>query len=172
MSPPSWMNEPAWKLTGAIQSGDLAAVEDLLKGVAESNPLVVFPGGRQSLALDWAVFHRQAEVVDFLLRRGADPNSRTPEGVVALITAAMLGFTDLVRLLLERGADPNHIDPDGAGTPLMAAVEDGYLDVVDLLLASGADPNIRTGDESALSIARSQGRKRVIRRLLAAGAVE
>ena len=104
------------------------------------------------------------------LRRGADPNARTMNGLTPLMLAANKGHEEAVALLLRRGADINarvgrsgHFDMGDnivGWTALMGAVESGQvapdsaLCVARQLLAAGADVQARTvHGRTALSLA-------------------
>jgi ankyrin repeat protein len=107
-------------------------------------------------------------------------------GATPLLRAAKAGDLPVVKLLLEHGAHPDLPNMNG-DTPLMAAVgkgwinsptrgyaytEDEALEVYGLLQAAGADVNRRTNfNESALHSAALRGWNRVVRRLVADGAV-
>ncbi len=170
-SPPDSLLE----LYRAITENELHTVENLLHNGVDPRLPIHRQGSesRPTSALETAIYNNRPEIVILLLQHRVSPNASGPN-LAPLTIASMLGHAAIVRTLLEAGADPNGIDPDGAGTALMAAVEDGYLEVVDLLLKAGADPNLRDEGETALTIALAKAgrRKRIIRRLLEAGAVE
>jgi ankyrin repeat protein len=80
-------------------------------------------------------------VVELLLSRGVDPNTRDRGGFTALHAAAMSCQRETISLLLRRGADPNARDKE-VNTPLHYAVVCDYPQRVLLpLLKHGADPN-------------------------------
>ncbi|MEW1679329.1 ankyrin repeat domain-containing protein [Streptomyces noursei] len=76
-----------------------------------------------------------------LLRHGADPNQRRPDGATPLYLAAVQGHPRCVQLLLQAGADPN-TESHGprCGLPLCAAAAHANIVTTGLLLAHGADP--------------------------------
>ena len=100
------------------------------------------PGGE----LFDAVERNDVAAVEELLSRGADVNTLDPRypqlARPALMTAASLGYSEIVRLLLANGADVNARDA-GGGTALIWACNDGHIDCTRLLLAAGADPGLR-----------------------------
>ena len=89
-------------------------------------------------ALFEAVRTGNVKLVDALLARGANVNTKSRGGFTPLSIAVNDGRVDFAALLLDRGADVNAADNDGR-TPLMAASMRGNLPMVQLLLAHGAD---------------------------------
>jgi len=65
----------------------------------------------------------QAEVVKFLISKGADVNAKDNFGITPLLAATYEGHVDVVDILLKKGADKNVKGPDGM-TPLEAAPND------------------------------------------------
>ncbi len=86
-----------------------------------------------------------AEMVNALLEKGADPNLSRSEDIIAgggetpLHAAVGSGNVEIVRALLEAGADPSMEDEDGKA-PLHSASES---QVAEVLLENGADPSAR-----------------------------
>jgi hypothetical protein len=98
-----------------------------------------------------------------LLRKGANVNARTENGITPLHWAAFWGHVDFVRLLLEHGAEVNAREENG-WTPLHVAALTGHAEVARLLLERGADPSIRDRDgRTPLDAAREKGHKEVVR---------
>jgi ankyrin repeat protein len=88
-------------------------------------------------AISSAVANGSVAVVDFLLTRGTDPNSRMPGGAPALVDAALERSTSHLRIcksLIEAGADPNRGDEDNF-TPLMAACRCANLETARHLIS-------------------------------------
>ena len=108
--------------------------------------------------------------VQQLLRQGANPNAREPDGTTPLGWAAVRTNGEIAGLLLKAGADANLTNELGLG-PLALAVANGPLALVEQLLAAGADPNVaRENGETPLMTAARLGRVDVLERLLAKGA--
>src|SRR5215831_18728807 len=109
------------------------------------------------------------KVVASLLANGGDANSRSQQGVTALMHAALHASPRAMKFLLDHGADPNARNPLGA-TALMWAGGDPAK--VKLLLEYHADVNIRANSgRTALIIASTYpGNLQTIRLLLAKGA--
>jgi ankyrin repeat protein len=81
----------------------------------------------------------KAEIVEILLRHGADVNAKNERLRTPLHLAAELG-PETVRVLLKYGAKPDNYDKDGY-TPIAWAIEGSQpegQEVVKLLLAAGA----------------------------------
>ncbi|TDL80946.1 M48 family metallopeptidase [Peribacillus frigoritolerans] len=94
-----------------------------------------------------------AEMVELLLKNGADPNIVSDNGDVATVDIIYSGDLDLAELLIEKNADINLEDGYGQ-TALTAAVYEEDVKMVELLLNAGADPDYATSeDETARSIA-------------------
>ncbi len=78
--------------------------------------------------------------MEILLRRGADVDETTWDGVSALMYSSSAGDLEAVALLLAHGADVNR-EPDNGMTALIGAVRAGSYQVAELLLENGADPD-------------------------------
>ncbi|MGM0922184.1 MAG: M48 family metallopeptidase [Bacillota bacterium] len=94
------------------------------------------------------------EMVELLLKHGADPNIISENGDLATVDIIYSGNLDLAELLIEKNADINLEDGYGQ-TALTAAVYEEDVKMVELLLDAGADPDYVTSeDETARSIAK------------------
>ena len=89
-----------------------------------------------------AVYHRQKEIVNLLVARGA---------ALSIFEACAAGELEHVERLLEDGPDPSAINAHGTDgwTPLHLAAFFGHAKIVELLLASGADPAARSKNPNA-----------------------
>ncbi|KAL6863670.1 hypothetical protein J3F83DRAFT_745218 [Trichoderma novae-zelandiae] len=96
-----------------------------------------------------AINARHAEdVVESLLKAGADPNTTWPDSryVSALEAAAWDDQPDLAKLLMEYGADVNLADEESRyGSPLGVAAYRGSRQCAKLLVENGADINAHLG---------------------------
>ena len=107
------------------------------------------------------------QMVEILLKKGADPNIRDDDGWTALISAAENGHQRVVELLLEKQVDPNVQNCKNGRTALIQASQDGHYQVVEILLQKGADPNIYDKEGwIALISAAQNGHQKVVELLL------
>ena len=74
-----------------------------------------------------AVLTGRKDIVELLISKGADPNSRNAFGDSLLFSAIERDFADCVELLLNSGVDVNALSPKG-WTPLMRAASLGGLE--------------------------------------------
>ncbi len=87
-----------------------------------------------------------------------------------LMTAAQLGYTDIVRTLIDKGAKTDTKELAG-WTALMMASYAGHKEVVKILIEKGAKINLKNSfGHTALMLASSSGKKEVVRLLLDEGA--
>ena len=115
----------------AIKAGEL----DRVKTMVSTDPSLVDARDAQGSAILTAVYHRQQEIVNLLVARGA---------ALSLFDAAAAGEIERVeRLLAERPADVSAYSPDG-WTPLHLAAFFGHSKIVELLLAHDADVSARS----------------------------
>jgi ankyrin repeat protein len=105
--------------------------------------------------------------LDFLLAKGARPDTQNNAGETPLMVAAQLGWVEGADALLRRRASVDLANSRGE-TPLIRAVQKRDLALVRLLLSRGANPN-RTDSiagYSALDYARQDSRAAGITKLL------
>jgi len=102
------------------------------------------------------------EVLDFLLKKGADPNAANEAQETSLMHAAKNGNMHAVRSLLAAGADASCQDRDGKSA-FDYAMENGCFEIAALLETYGAT----AGNGSAFIKAAAAGRTGVLRNLIA-----
>ena len=88
---------------------------------------------------------RSVEVVDLLIKNGADYEYIGGQGSSLLMFAAERGYVDIVRYLLGVGANPNTTNYGQSALQKAAASDE--LEIVQLLLDAGADPNMQDPDD-------------------------
>jgi uncharacterized protein len=154
-------------LVDAVKAVDKAAVRTLLAQRIDVNA----PEPDGTTALHWAANRDDAEVVDLLIRAGANAKAANRYGVTPLWLAAMNGNAATIEMLLKAGADANTASAEGE-TVLMTAARTGKLDAVNVLLRYGADVNAKEGwhQQTAVMWAAAEGHPAVIRSLVEAGA--
>ncbi len=79
----------------------------------------------------------EPEVMQVMLKAGADPNAKTKSGHTALHAAAQAGCLPSAKMLLKAGAKPGPLQVDGE-PPMALAAGNGDAKMVKLLLDSGA----------------------------------
>jgi ankyrin repeat protein len=185
-------------LHAAAATGDVAAIEQLvaegeMPNVQDSRsrtPLLVAAFRRQQAAaeallrlgadpkardgdgydvLAIAAINNDVGMLKAALAAGANARAVTGrEGGSALITAAQLGFVDIVRGLIEAKADIDHVNGRG-WTALITAVVLGngskpHIDTVEALVAARADADIKDRQgKTALDYARARGYSDMVR---------
>ena len=158
----------------AVMRGDTAAVRALLAQKADVNATqadgatalhwAVYPedlghdrpadsGGRERQGGQprglrrrsrWPCLNGNAAIVESLLKAGADPNEKLPNGETPLMMASRTGNVAAMTALLDRGADVNAKETLRGTTALMWAADQGHAAAVQLLIERGADMQARS----------------------------
>lgn len=102
----------------------------------------------KNLLLDNFVVGNQYEMVEAILKLGADPNTPAYNYVRF---ATQNGYMDILELLLSYGANPNGSNENDV--PLFAAIRRKNTTAIDILLGADADVNITSPGNNALMIA-------------------
>ena len=123
----------------AAGNGDNAAVTGFLKKYSGSIDIFDVRVYVHQTALMRAADGGHKDIVELLLKNGADINKKNESGWTALTVAAENGNTDIVDLLLKNGADINTCD--SGWSLLMGAAWNFHVDTVKLLLERGAPIN-------------------------------
>lgn len=172
-------------LIRAIEEDDNEAFKALIESGA--NPDI--KGIKDKKALLVSVEKKDIEEVEKLLDSGADTFARNDYGMMPITVASGYNNGKIAKMLLRNGANPNYPGMEGA-TPLMIATYEGNKEIVKLLLENGADPNRKHDDthrnsifggseirgrygrvgDTALDIARREGRSGIARVLIKNGA--
>nr|KAG5714471.1 hypothetical protein BaRGS_006917 [Batillaria attramentaria] len=110
------------------------------------------------------------QLLEKILKAGANTDARDQRGLTALMFAVTYGEKKVTKLLLEHGADINLRSSLGE-TPLLMAVNSGNPVMVQILLEAGANVNDVTDDGfPALMLASYSNYRTILHILLDAGA--
>src|SRR3989449_1180620 len=178
----------------AIKAGEYERV----KAMVSADPTLIDARGRTGeSAILTAVYHRQKEIVNLLVARGAtlslfeasaageververlvasDPsavNTYSADGWTPLHLAAFFGHTKIAELLLAHDADVAARSRNANGnTPLHAALAGNHKMVAGLLIGAGADVNAAdAAGWRPLHLAAANNHLDVMRTLIAQGA--
>ena len=137
------------ELMNAAATGNTGKVVELLERGLDVN--VTFPRDESEFsgmtALMVASLHGYAELVEALIKRGADVNLKRYVGDTALMFAARTASVETVDVLLRAGANPNaHVMSPHAGeiTPLTSAINSrssNRIEIAKLLIGAKAEIN-------------------------------
>ena len=132
--------DKATALHWAVYRDSVEAVDMLLRAGAKS-----FANREGMTPLAMAALYGNPQIVDRLLKGGADPKALGPNGESMVMFAARNGNPDVIKLLVEAGANVNAREPLRGTTALMWAVEQRHPEAVAALLKAGADPAAKSG---------------------------
>jgi len=138
---------PTEALAVAASHGDLPEMDRLLAAGAS---------GDIPAALIWAARSGQPAAIDYLVKRGGDPNETGGvNGWTVLMHAVHKDQPRSVAALLRDGANVN-AQTSGGQTALIMAAGYGYTEIVRMLMMHNADPRLTTDSgENALDRAAS-----------------
>ena len=145
-------------------NGDLPGVRALIVKKADVNA----PQPDGSTALHWAVHLSSHDMVDALLKAGADPKAATRLGATPLYLASVTGDPVSIRKLLVAGADPNEKILEHGESSLMFASRSGNIESVRILLDAGAKVDVadQMRGTTALMWAAEQNHADIVKLLL------
>lgn len=134
----------------AIYKKDYNKVGSLLKKGADPNYFYKEAdddAGRTPLihAVQW----HQNQIVDLLLKSGADVNVSNNAGITAFHLVCYYGDLELIKKFLKNGANINLEHPEG-NPPLVFAIQSRLLKVIKFLLKKGADVHQTTKDRTTV----------------------
>jgi ankyrin len=155
------------RLADAVQARDAKATRALLQQHLD----VDAPQPDGTTALHWATHWDELDIVDQLLRAGANPNAVNDLGVPPLLLACTNGSAKVVARLLAGGASPDSALRTGESA-LMSAARGGSVDIVQLLLSRRANVNVveRVRGQTALMWAAAASHPDVVDLLIRSGA--
>jgi ankyrin repeat protein len=159
-------------LAEAVKAGDRAvAIAMIDKAMSDKKVNVNAPEGDGSTALLWAAHNGDADLVDRLLKAGADPKARNDFGATPMSEAAFASNTAVIEKLLNAGADPDSPNADGQ-TALMVVARTTNVAAARLLLDHGAHVNAKESqkEQTALMWAAAENQPGMVKELIAHGA--
>jgi ankyrin repeat protein len=118
-------------------------------------------------ALMWACYNGDADLVERLIKAGADVSAVNDYGASALQVAAVAADPRIIKDLLKAGVNPDSPNPEGQ-TALMVVARSGNVAAARLLLVAGATVDAREqwGDQTALMWAASESHPEMIKLLI------
>lgn len=105
-------------LSAAIANGDFESARKMIERGAD---LEAKDSGAGASPLHFAVMKGNRPIVELLVTRGADVNSRTKNGTTPLHTAVLYARLEIAEFLVGKGANVNAASVSGA-TPLALAI--------------------------------------------------
>src|SRR5262245_20435151 len=154
-------------LVDAVKAGDRAGAIAMIDKRVDVNA----PESDGTTALHWAVQQGDLDLVQRLLRAGANVKAKNDYGSSPMSEAAVLGRVPILDALLKAGADVDSPNADGQ-TALMVVARTGQVDAARLLIAHGAKVNAveRWRGQTALMWAIAQKQPAMVAELVKAGA--
>jgi ankyrin repeat protein len=158
----------AQTLLEAVRDADGAAALQLLDAGAEVGAAKSADG---TTALHWAAHHGQLQLVQRLLKAGANANARNDYGSTPMQEAATRGDAAVIASLLKAGASAESPNDEGE-TALMTVARTGKLDAAKVLIKAHANVNAVESwrGQTALMWAAAQRNPEMVRLLLRSGA--
>ena len=156
-------------LVDAVRARDSATAQKLLR--ESPRAAVKQLGVDGTTALHWAVYNDDADMVDRLVKAGADVNARNDYGATPLSQAAVVGNVRVIRRLLSAGADVEAANADGQ-TALMVLARSSNVEAASLLLKRGAKVDAREAwrGQTALMWAAAEAQPAMVKLLVDSGA--
>jgi ankyrin repeat protein len=150
-----------------VKQGNRQAAIELI----EKHVNVNTPTSDGTTALQWAAHNADVDLVDRLLRAGADAKAKNQFGATPMSEAAFIGNTAIIEKLLKAGADPDSPSADGQ-TALMLVARTDNVAAARLLLAHGGqvDAREKQHEQTALMWASAESQPAMVRELIAHGA--
>lgn len=112
--------------------------------IVENNPDSINLKSKDNLTvLHYACRHSNYDILEFLIKSGADVNAKSGIGQTPLHVAASHNHPENVRILLSYGADPNSVSLDGDFSPLHVACNSKSFECASLLIRRQNDLNLQ-----------------------------
>ncbi|MDF2577359.1 MAG: ankyrin-like [Chlamydiales bacterium] len=115
---------------------------DIVQKLVECCPQVISKQDADgNSALHHAAFCEKAQVLEYLLQKGADPYLRNRLSLTPLHISSERGFIAGVAILIQQAPDLINTGDFAGLTPLLYAINGVHLDLLELLLKKGVDIN-------------------------------
>ena len=92
-------------------------------------------------ALSASALEGHEDIVELLLRHGANVNYPSSLARPPIVSAVYSGNTNILRMIIQHGADVDSTTVEGI-TPLLAAVGEGNAEMVEILLSYGESVSV------------------------------
>ncbi len=140
----------------AASSNSLAEVKKLIEAGADVNNA---KNEHNATPLFMASHQKYTEIVNYLLKKGADPNIKIKLGATPLFVAVQDNpDIEIVESLLNSGADPDIQDKEGSTPLIIAASVNGNPEVAKLLIDKGCNIDLTNSQNiTALYFAAQNG---------------
>lgn len=103
-----------------------------------------------------AIKEKDIAKVDYIIKNGANVNSKNDEDWTVLMEASCINSIEIIKLLIKAGADVNAYDESG-WTALMEATNNKNIDILKVLIESGANVNFKA-DNGWTALINSSGK--------------
>jgi uncharacterized protein len=144
-----------------VRNGNLAEVKRCIKLNPDSVNATNADGNTLLLI---ACYKGKVDIVKYLLKKGANPNSTSGEGS-PILAAVYKNDVEIAKLLLKRNVKLDAKGRDG-NSAVHYAVLNHSVEMVELLLKKGIDLNIVNSDgQTALSLAKAEKQEVLIKLL-------
>lgn len=151
------------KFLASIISSDLGKMKEAIIEGADINSRDMSSPNKFT-ALIYAARSGATEIVDELIKNGADASLADSTGFTPLMGAAWFGKSDALRSLINAGADIDAVNNNG-NTAMMEAASMGHTHIVSELIRAGASlTKINYSGKSVHDIARPRDMKELLHR--------
>eukprot|EP00178_Gracilaria_changii_P012691 TRINITY_DN35869_c0_g1_i1.p1 TRINITY_DN35869_c0_g1~~TRINITY_DN35869_c0_g1_i1.p1 ORF type:complete len:128 (-),score=22.97 TRINITY_DN35869_c0_g1_i1:66-449(-) len=105
-------NPPEEDFQWAVQTGDLPKVKEFVEKKNFDVNFVKKNSVAGNSPLHWAADFGKADVIEYLISKGAKVNQKDSNGITPLLNAVYESHTEAVKALLKHGADKSIKGPD------------------------------------------------------------
>src|SRR5437870_3083799 len=154
-------------LVDAVKTGDRTAALAMIEQRINVNT----PEADGTTALHWAMHRNDMDLVDRLIRAGANVKAKNDFGATPMSEAALLGNAALLEKRLKAGADVESPNADGQ-TDMMAVARTGNVQAANVLMSHRANVTAteQWREQTALIWAAAQNQPALVKALVAHGA--